>query len=340
MESLSMTAPDAPVFVSADAADAVFDWKDAVGALQAAYAVPMEPGANPPRVIGKADKAWLRTLPAMAPGGRYFGAKLMGMSVGSATPGVEYVVVLFDRQTSRIAAFVDANILTGYRTAATSAAALDKLAPAGPARLAVLGSGLEATMHTRAFAAVRPLSEIVVFSPTEASRARFAATLSAELGVPCRAVADAETAVRGADIVLAAARSRGERPILFGHWLTPGMTVVSIGSTVPEQREIDASVVEKADFIVCDTLEEVLEETGDMIAAQSAGIDLHARCVSLNALMSGAVEAQRTAASISMFKSVGAGLQDVVVAELVLTKALAAGLATRLPISFLTKRGS
>ena len=86
-------------------------------------------------------------MPAAPPGGRYFGAKLMGMAGTSATPGVQYVIVLFDRRSSRIAAFVDGNLVTGYRTAATSAAALDRLAPPGPARLAVLGSGLEAAMH-------------------------------------------------------------------------------------------------------------------------------------------------------------------------------------------------
>jgi ornithine cyclodeaminase/alanine dehydrogenase len=59
-------------------------------------------------------------------------AKLMGMARSAPTPGVEYVIVLFDRTTSRIAAFVDANLVTAYRTSATSAASLDRLAPQTP----------------------------------------------------------------------------------------------------------------------------------------------------------------------------------------------------------------
>lgn len=326
-----------PVFVSSDAARAVFRWTDAIQALQAAYARPIPPESTPPRTVAAAGKTWLRTLPAVPAGGRYYGAKLMGMAMGAAAPGVEYVIVLFDQETSRIAAFVDGNLVTGFRTAATSAAALDRLAPRRPARLAVLGSGLEASMHTRAFAAVRPLSEIVVFSPTPERRAAFAEAATRDLGVPTRGVASAQEAVQGADLVLAAARSRGEQPILYGDWLEPGCTVVSIGSTVPGQREIDVSVVARSDLIVCDMLEEVLEETGDMLAAHQAGIEFRANSFSLADLMSGALEQRLAGAKARMYKSVGGGLQDIVVAELILTKALQAGLATPLPMAFETK---
>jgi alanine dehydrogenase len=327
----------APVFVSAKSATAVFRWDEAVRALQAVYAEPLMASATPPRTIARGKNAWLRTLTAVPPSTRYFGAKLMGVALDAETPAVEYIIVLFDRQTSRIAALIDANGVTAYRTAATSAAALDRLAGAGAARLAVLGSGLEARMHTRAFAAVRPLSEIVVFSPTASRREAFARDLGAELQLPCRVAGDAREAVEGSTIVLAAARSRGELPILHGHYLKAGMTIVSIGSTVPEQREIDVSVVDRADFIVCDVRDEVLEESGDMLAAAQAGVDIHQKSFSLNALMAGELESQRGAARLPMFKSVGSGLQDVVIAELILTKAIAAGLATPLPIAFESK---
>jgi ornithine cyclodeaminase/alanine dehydrogenase len=192
-------------------------------------------------------------------------------------------------------------------------------------------------MHTRAFAAIRSLSEVTVFSPTAERRAAFAAAVTHDLAVSAKVAVTPQEAVEGADLVLAAARSRGEVPILYGSWLAPGATVVSIGSTVPQQRELDASVVERSDLIVCDTLEEVLEETGDMIAARAAGVAFHDKAVSLADLMSGACDARVAAARAPMFKSVGAGLQDVVVAELILTKALQAGLATPLPIAFDTK---
>ena len=327
----------APVFVSSAAAAEVFDWKAAIAALQQAYAAPEEPAATPPRTIASGGAAWLRCLPAAPSGCRYFGAKLMGMSADAPQPGVEYVIVLYDRETSRIAGFVDGEKVTGYRTAATSAAALDRMAPARPGKLAVLGSGLEAMMHVRAFAAVRPFDEIAIFSPTPARREMLAAQLSAELGVACVAAADPQTAAGGAGVVLAAARSHGERPILYGDWIAPGAITVSIGSTVPAQREIDVSVVAQSDVIICDMVHEVVEETGDMIAARNAGIDLSGKCHSIGRLLAGELDAAVAAARHPMFKSVGGGLQDVVVAGIVLDRALEAGLAIELPIEFSTK---
>ena len=309
----------------------MFSWADGVAAIQAAYTSPLEPTALPPRAVGRADGSWLRTLPAL-PAGRYFGAKLMGMSTTAPLPGVQYVVVLYDRETSRIAAFLDGNHVTAYRTAATSAAALGQLAPHGAIRLAVLGSGLEASMHVRAFRAVRDVEELVVYSPTPERRAAFAADLGG------RAAVEAREAVAGATVVFAAARSRGEPPILFGDWLAPGTVVVSIGSTVPEQREIDVSVVECCDLIVCDEVDEVRDETGDMLAAARAGVAFARQDRSrLTTLFAGELHARCAAARTPMFKSVGGGLQDVVVASLILERAQAAGLATPLPIEFLTK---
>lgn len=326
-----------PVFISSEVAAAVFDWKSAIAALQEVYSNPCEQAATPPRSIASSGQSFLRTLPAVPPGGRYFGAKLMGMASEAPDPGVEYVVVLYDRQTSRIAAFVDAEKVTGYRTAATSAAALDRLAPARPGRLAVLGSGLEAMMHTRAFAAIRDFSGISVYSTTPARREAFARDIGAELGVAATAASSAEEAVEGADVVLAAARSHGERPILFGDWIKAGAVTVSIGSTVPQQREIDISVAAQSDLIVCDMVHEVVNETGDMIAAARAGVVLDDKCFSLNELMSGSLIDSLAAARYPMFKSVGGGLQDVVVAGMILDRAREAGAATELPIVFNTK---
>lgn len=332
------TLSDNPVFVSGEVARRVFTWSEAIDSLRTIYHSPEQAGATPPRTVATVGKAWLRTLPALPPAGRYFGAKLMGAGVQGVSAGIEYVIVLFDRETSRIAAFLDANAITAFRTAATSALALDGLTPKSPARLAVLGSGLEASHHVRAFAAVRELTEVVVHSPTPERRTAFAEALTRDLGMPARAVASGEAAVGGADIVLAAARSQGEKPILFGPWLKPSATVVSIGSTIPQQREIDVSVVERSDLIVCDSLEEVLTETGDMLAAEAAGMAFRSKSFSLNDLVSGACDDRVRAAGIRMFKSVGGGLQDIVVAELLVRKALQAGLATPLPIQFESKR--
>jgi ornithine cyclodeaminase/alanine dehydrogenase len=324
-----------PVFVSAEASRRVLVWTEVIERLRAAYSVPHGPLVSPPRVVARGCNNWVRALAAAPPRSRYMGAKIFGFGRAKS---VSYLIALFEQETGALAALLDANLITAYRTAATSAAAVDHMAPAGAASLGVLGSGLEAKMHVRAIASVRPISALRVFSPTPANRDGFAALLAEELGINCLPVDCAERAVNGASIVVAAARSHDETPILKGRWLRDGMLVVSIGSTLPEQREIDEQVVEICDFIVCDTCEEVIHETGDMLAAKAAGIAFERKIVSLNDLLYGAARDRLAAAKRPMYKSVGAAIQDIVVAEFVVEKALAAGLATRTPLGFLMKQ--
>lgn len=328
---------DRPLFISSDAARQVFCWIDAVRAIQSAYSQDVSPEANPQRTVATLGKTWVRTLPSIPAVGRYYGVKVMGMAMAAKSAGVQYVIILFDKETSRIAGFVDGNLVTAYRTASTTAAALDKLLPDQPIRLAVLGSGLEASMHVRAIASVRNLSSVSVFSPTPERRNSLAQTISQELNTTASGVATPQEAAEGADLVLAAARSRGEQPILYGSWLKDTAAVASIGSTIPQQREIDVSVVERSGIIICDTPEEVLEETGDMIAAQNAGINVHERAFSLHDLLSGRCADRLSQKPNPLYKSVGAGLQDVVVAELIFSMAVKQGLAIEMPIQFETK---
>ena len=263
------------------------------------------------------------------------GAKVFGMSRDKR---VGYTIALMDQQSGGFAGLLDAYYVTSFRTGATSAVAVDKLATPGPKTVAVLGSGSEANSHTLALKEVRPISALRVFSPTPANREAFAARMQREHGIASVAVASPEEAVAGADLVVASARSRDETPILYGQWLKPGTVVVSIGSTLPEQREIDASVVDVCDLIVCDMPEEVIDETGDMIAARKAGVAFDHKIASLNDLMLGKIADKVKSARIPMFKSIGAGIQDIVIAELAFERALERGLGTELPIEFQIRR--
>jgi alanine dehydrogenase len=323
-----------PHFVSSDVVERVISWDDVIAQVRKVYAVPHAESVSPPRTVARDTGLWLRTLTAVPPGARYMGAKLFG--VGRRRT-LQYVIVLIDQDTGEVAGFVDANLITAYRTAATSAVAIDQLAATGPQVLGLLGSGAEAQSHLRAIARVRKLKTVQVFSPTPGKREAFAQRFTEELGVECRAVASAEAAVSGSDVVVAAARSRNEEPILFGRWLRPDMMVVSIGSTLPEQREIDSSVVAACDLIVCDVVDEVITETGDMLAAVRDGIAFKSKIISLNELVSQTKPNSAAKARLPLFKSVGSALQDLAVAELVFDKACAQGLATPLPIRFLTK---
>jgi len=317
-----------PFFVSAQVASEVISWPDLIRVMTDVYRMPQTPEENPGRVVARGQGTWLRTLPAILPTGSYMGAKLFGLGRNRA---VSYAVVLFSQETGEIAGVLDGESLTAFRTAATSAVAVDHLMADAPVRVGVLGSGSEAHSHVRAIAAIRTISELTVFSPSVESRAAFARTFSEELGIDCRPADDARAAVAGRSLVLAAARSRDETPTFRSEWVDDGAVVVSIGSTLPDQREADTALIARSDLIVADAPEEVMEGTGDFIAAAREGIDFHDKVVSLNALVRGDLAGRPATPRLPLFKSVGSAVQDLVVAELALRKALEAERAVQLP---------
>jgi len=302
------------------------DWKAAFDALRSAYASTMAPAMVPPRSMARGDGTWLRSLTAVSPSGRHMGCKLI--AAGLKAKRASYLISLFDQDGMGLAALIDGNRITGIRTAATVAVAVDAAAPHRTLKVGVIGSGFEARGLLAALAAVRTIASARVFSPTAASRDQFAALFRAEHGLAIEAAGSAREAIAGADVVLCAARSRDERPVLLGEWLEPGMTVASIGSTLPEQREVDEQVIARASLVVADMPEEVAHDTGDMIAATRAGVDFTRKLVPLSDLVAG--KFPRRPEDILVYKSVGSGLQDIITAEMLLARARELGMGTEL----------
>ena len=333
-EKCAPVSDAAPYFVSRDAIQAVLTWEDVLEKLRQTYSLPHAAASTPPRSLARGEHCWIRTLTAVPPGSRYMGAKMFG--VGPEFQ-VNYAIILVEQNSGLIHGIVDGALVTSLRTAALSALAVDRLAAKGRITLGVLGSGEEARTHIDAIASIRQINQLKVYSPTVENRRACANHFADTLGIQASAVDKPEDAVRHADVVVAAARSHDEAPILFGSWLSPDTMVVSIGSTLAEQREIDTSVVEVCDLIVCDAVDEVVNETGDMIAATQAGIAFADKLVPLNDLMSGLCNSRLQSIRLPMFKSVGSAIQDIVVAELAFDRSVERGLAQAMPIEFYTK---
>jgi ornithine cyclodeaminase/alanine dehydrogenase len=288
----------------------------------------------PNRTMARGQGYWLRTLSAISPSGAYMGCKLIAASPKAKR--ASYLITLFDQRSMDLAALIDGNRITGLRTAGTAAVAVDLLAPDLPLNIAILGSGFEARGLADALASTRKIGSARIYSPTQANREAFATDFTAKHGIAMVAAASAEAAVTGANVVLCAARSRDETPILNGAWLALGAVVVSVGSTLPEQREVDAETLARASLIVADMPDEVLHETGDAIAAIKSGQEIAGKLVSLADVGSGAVKARQSASDIVVYKSVGSALQDIVIAEMILQRALQAGRFSELPQSIHT----
>lgn len=324
-----MTVARTVRYLSQSETEKLLGWPEVISCLAAAYAGADDPRAAPPKVVARSSGMWLRALTAISGTGACMGAKI----IAKGRPrGTEHVIALWDQQTGALVCLMSGKGVTAVRTAGTTAVAIDRIAPRDSLSVAVLGSGHEASTHVSALAAIRKIRSLSVYSPTRDNRERFAARVSGKLAIPCRAFDAARDAVRGADLVIAAARSHDETPILQGAWLDRGAMIVSIGSTVPEQREVDPEVVRRADTIVADVPDEVAHETGDMIAARAAGVEFDARIVSLADLVQERVKMRQSADNNILFKSVGSGLQDVAVAEMCYARAREAGVGASLPM--------
>jgi ornithine cyclodeaminase/alanine dehydrogenase len=260
----------------------------------------------------------------------------MGCKLIAASPRAmraSYLVSLFNQESMNLDALLDGNQITGIRTAATAVVAIDALTPNRPLRVGVLGSGFEARAQLTALLAARVIERVRVFSPTPEKRLAFVEHFRQQRHTSIEAASEAKRAVAGADLVICAARARAESPILLGTWLEPGMTITSIGSTLPEQREVEVDVIARANLIVADNPGEVAEQTGDMIAAKQAGIEPEPKMAFLGDIVARRRVPRSHPSDIVLYKSVGSALQDVVIAEMLLLRARQRGVGTILPVS-------
>jgi ornithine cyclodeaminase/alanine dehydrogenase-like protein (mu-crystallin family) len=229
------------------------------------------------------------------------GLKLVSLyprNAGTRVPTVMAMVVLMRPDTGEPIAFLEGSVLTAMRTAAVSAAVTKRLASPDSRVLALLGSGVEAKAHLEALSHVRKFDEVRVWSRTRAHAERFAAQHGA------RAM-DAESAVRGADVIVTATPAR--EPILEGAWLKPGAHVNAIGAPMPTWRELDDEVMRNV--VVVDSREAVMQESGDIILSKAR---IYAEV--------GEIFAGSTPSPVSettVFKSVGLAVEDIATAKLV-----------------------
>jgi ornithine cyclodeaminase/alanine dehydrogenase-like protein (mu-crystallin family) len=276
------------------------------------------------RIHIRLGRGFLRILPGVLTGVGVLGYK----EFHSGSQGMRYAVHLFDVETGAPLAVMDGNYVTAIRTGAMAGVALKYLAPADATDVAVIGSGAEARTEMEALIAVRPnIHRGRVFSPRAERREAFSREMRERYGVEIVAVERPEDAIDGAHIVLTATGTRGGQEALHGDWLQPGQHVNSIGSTAPEQREIHASVWRAADRIVLDT-HRLLHESGDALVATQAGTIDDAKVCELNQVVAGMSPGRTEAGQLTLYKSVGTGLQDVAAAYRIYQTALERKLGT------------
>jgi len=233
-------------------------------------------------------------------------------------------VTLFDGSTGVPTAILDASAVTSVRTAAVSAVATRVLARPDAHVLAVIGAGVQARAHLTALPGVRDFTEVRVYAPS-AEHARALADGRATVA------ASAEDAVRGADVVVLATSSR--EPVVSRDCFAPGAHVNAIGASVATSRELDVETVAACAFF-CDSRESVRNEAGEYrLALEQGAIDGedHIRA-ELGEVLAGIAPGRRGEDELTVFRSLGLGVEDLAAAECAVARAGELGIGTEVKL--------
>lgn len=229
-------------------------------------------------------------------------------------------VMLFSRETGELLALMNASEITAIRTAAVSAVATRLLAREDATELGIIGAGVQARTHLTALAAVRPISRVRVACRNSEHAEQLAGEMQPKFSFPIEPVGTNEEAVRGADLIVTATSSM--EPVINKDWISPGAHVNAIGTHSPNSREIDGATM-AASRIFVDRRESALHESGDyLLAAKEGFVSPENIAGEIGELLIGATAGRTSATEITLFKSLGLAIEDVVSADYVYRKVL------------------
>jgi ornithine cyclodeaminase len=285
---------------------------------------------------GRADQP-VRTVIEVGPDRNFFGVMPVALADPAAVgaklvtvyhrnhdrglPSHLATILLLDPDTGALVALMDGRYITEARTAAVSAVSVKHLALPDAASLALIGSGVQARSHLEAIRHVRPLDDVRVWSPDEGRRRAFATDMSRATGLEIRPASDAAAAVRGARIVVLATSST--TPVIEDDDIGPGTHIAAVGACRPDQREMPTGLVGRARLFV-DSKAGAMAEAGDVLLAIEGGALTEAGIAGeLGALVNGGLSGRTSPDDVTIFKSLGMAVEDIVAASLAVERARA-----------------
>lgn len=311
-------------FITADEIERVLSYPHLVDVLETAF---RNGAIAPPRhhhtvpLAGRPEAFWLLmpAITASSPGastaGPYMGMKSVTCFPDNGErhgkPAVAGMYLLLSTETGETKAILDATRLTVWRTAAASALGVRLLARPDASRMVMVGAGALASYFIRAHASVRPLTDVTIWNRSRAGAETVAAQF-ARASFKVHVTDDLEAACRSADIISTATLSK--TPLVRGAWLKPGAHVDCAGAFTKEMRETDDEVVRRAKLFA-DTMAGAFGEAGDYLMPIAAGvIGRDAVRGDLHDLVRGKIPGRTSPDDITMFKSVGASIEDLAAA--------------------------
>ena len=292
--------------------------------------------STPPRVAARVSDraAMLAVMPAFLPSAGALVTKLVSLFPENRDrPTHQAVICCFDAATGTPVALMDGTYITATRTAAGSALASRYLARADARVLSIVGSGVQARAHARAFRNWPGLEIVRVAGRDPVAAERLVADLTAE-GREAEVAPTIEDAVRTADIVCAT--THADTPVVRRSWLRPGTHVNSVGYNTAGDGEVDAELIRDA-LVVVESRDAVLAPPPSGAVELQRAIDagvvspdcIHAE---VGEIVTGTAQGRRDDQTITLYKSVGVAVQDAAASMLVLRAADVGGIGTSIDL--------
>jgi ornithine cyclodeaminase len=260
-------------------------------------------------------------------GSRSFTIKVASGSYANPDRGLPTgsgIVLVFDATTGfPQAVLFDNGYLTDLRTGAAGALAADLLAKRQVERVGIVGVGTQARFQLEAILGVRKPERVIAYGRSEAKASRFAQEMEKRHGIRVLPAKTVEQAVRGSDVVVTVTPSR--EPLVHAEWVLPGTHITAVGADSPDKQELDVQVLEKADKIVADHLDQCIR-LGEIHHAIEAGVlrpaDVYAE---LGEIAAGRKPGRTSDGEITVADLTGVGVQDAALAEFVVLAAARQG---------------
>lgn len=317
---------------------AVFTMKDAIEADKEALIANSEKKAKVPlrTNIAVSEQNQSLYMPAYADTDKgALGVKIVSVypeNPKKDLPSVPATMVVLDPETGVVSGLIEGTYLTQLRTGAVQGAATELLANPDARIGALIGTGGQAATQLEAMLTVRDLTEVRVFDRDRSRREAFVADMQPKFDAKLIAADSAEMCVTDADIITTVTTSR--QPTFEAAWVKAGAHINGIGAYTPEMKEIPAEIIKKAAAIIFDTTEGVLAEAGDFIdPLKDKIVSKDAYTGELGDLLLGKITGRRSEKEITIFKTVGTAVLDVVTASQIIEKAHKLKIGTEITLS-------
>ena len=240
------------------------------------------------------------------------------------------VILLYEGESGRLTAILDAEEITAVRTAAVSALATDILARKDAQTLAILGAGVQGRQHLTSISLVRNINKVFVWDMVDESTTAYVESETGHYDAKIIGANTAEEAVADADIICTV--TPAQEPILMLNWVKSGVHINAVGACAPHQQELESALVAQS-RLYTDCRESLFNEPGDFLIPKQEGLITEDHVIGeLGELLTGKAQGRESEDTITLFKSLGLAIEDLAAGYFVYEKALESNIGTRVDL--------